>query len=172
MTLSYRTGQFLRSLNARAELGELARAWPILTPPQRALFLQLPAADQVHALQVLDRLLDSGEKDPDLLAAALLHDIGKLRRPLSLWERVFVVLAQALHLKSHPSAAGPQGTVWQQALAVGRFHPEWGAALLRSVGTGPRLIELVERHQDRLDRPASNEIERLLVKLQQADNLS
>lgn len=171
MTLAYRTTQFLRSLRAHAELGDLARSWPFLTPRQRQLFLKLPSADQLHGLRVLDQLLDAGERDPDLLAAAQLHDIGKLRRPLRLWERVFVVLARAVHPGWLSSAPGLDGAGWRQALAVGHWHPAWGAAMLRKAGASPRLIELVERHQGPIDSP-SNEIERLLVRLQQADNQS
>jgi putative nucleotidyltransferase with HDIG domain len=171
MGVGYRTVQFFRSLSARSKLEDLARTWPFLTESQRSLFLQLPAADQAHSLRVLDCLVESGEKDPDLLAAALLHDIGKTRRHLRLVERVFVVLAQWVAPSWAQASADDQGSAWRQALAVYKHHPEWGAEMLKASGASQRLIELVRRHQDRLLVPAS-ETDRLLLRLQQADNQS
>jgi hypothetical protein len=36
------------------------------------------ASQQVHVLQVVEGMLDDGVSDPDLLLAALIHDLGKL----------------------------------------------------------------------------------------------
>ncbi len=171
MNLTYRTAQFVRSLSARAKLQDLARTWPFLTQAQRTLFMRLPAADQLHSLRVLDRLVESGERDPDLLAAALLHDIGKTLRPLRLWERVFIVLAQAIAPGWAASSADEQGSSWRSALAVSLKHPQWGAEILAHTGASGRLIDLVRRHQDDPNEPTS-ETDRLLRRLQRADNQS
>ena len=55
-----------------------ALAAAMLAPPQFAAFRRLPAADQRHAAAVLRLLLAEGARDPDLLVAALLHDLGKV----------------------------------------------------------------------------------------------
>ncbi len=171
MNLTYRTAQFVRSFGAHARLQDLARTWPFLTEAQRRLFLRLPAADQLHSLRVLDILVESGEKDPDLLAAALLHDIGKVHRPLHLWERAFIVLAQAIAPGWAAWSADERGPAWRSALAVSQNHAQWGAEMLATTGASPRLIELVRRHQDPSFLPTS-EADRLLRRLQQADNQS
>jgi hypothetical protein len=54
----------------------------------------MPVADRRHALDVVDRLLHAGHEDPDLLAAALLHDAAKGHR-MRLWHRVAGVLMEA-----------------------------------------------------------------------------
>lgn len=171
MNITYRTAQFVRSFGARTKLHDLARTWPFLTEAQRALFLCLPAADQLHSLRVLDVLVEAGESDPDLLAAALLHDIGKIHRPLRLWERVFVVLATSLAPDWAAGWADEHGHALRSALAVSRNHPQWGAEMLAAVGASQRLIELVRRHQDHPAEPTSD-TDHLLRRLQQADNQS
>ncbi len=55
----------------------------------------MPVADQRHALDVVARLRAAGLTDPDLLAAALLHDAGKGPR-VRLWHRVVAVLVEAV----------------------------------------------------------------------------
>jgi putative nucleotidyltransferase with HDIG domain len=171
MNLSYRTAQFVRNLGAKTKLQDLARAWPFLTDSQRILFLRLPAADQLHSLKVLDLLVESGETDSDLLAAALLHDVGKTRYSLGLWERVFVVLAHVLAPAWAASAADEQRSGFRRALAIGKCHAEWGADMIRDTGASLRLVDLIRRHQDPPAEP-TNETERLLLRLQQVDNVS
>jgi putative nucleotidyltransferase with HDIG domain len=171
MNLTYRTAQFVRSFGARTKLQDLARTWPFLTEPQRALFLRLPAADQLHSLRVLDALVEAGESDPDLLASALLHDIGKIHRPLHLWERVFVVVVQGLAPQWAASWADEHGHALRSALAVAHNHPQWGAEMLAGTGASLRLIDLVRRHQDPPTEPPSD-TDRPLRLLQQADNQS
>ncbi len=55
----------------------------------------MPVADRRHGLEVARRLLAAGFHDPELLAAALLHDAGKGHR-LRLWHRIAAVLADAI----------------------------------------------------------------------------
>jgi len=58
-------------------LRDRALAVALLTPPQLAAFCLLAPTDQRHAVRVLRALLARGERDADLLLAALLHDLGK-----------------------------------------------------------------------------------------------
>ena len=61
---------------------------------------------ECHARQIAEVLKqrEQGEENPDLLTAALLHDSGKTRTPLRIWERVVVVIVNAIHCPSgdHP----------------------------------------------------------------------
>ena len=43
-----------------------------------------------------NKLLEQGENQPDLLVAALLHDVGKLRYRMNPMERALVVLVKAV----------------------------------------------------------------------------
>ena len=77
MGLTYRIQQFVRVMSARPDAAERDRALDVLDPPLAELFLQMSLSDQAHALRVFAVLQDYGLTDPDLLAAALLHDVGK-----------------------------------------------------------------------------------------------
>lgn len=170
MGLVYRAGQFFQALAARPRSQDRALAQAHLPPTLRPLFEAMSPADQAHGLRVLRALLRQGEDHPDLLAAALLHDVGKSRVPLRLWERVVVVLAEAL-LPGASARWGhgrPQG--WRRPFVVAQQHPRWGAEMLAAAGASALLQELVRRHQERLDRPPTGPTEVLLNKLQQADS--
>jgi len=92
----YRIRQFWLAASAPTLTSErLGLAQAVLNPLQMALFRQMQASEQVHSLQVLKTLQEQGENHPDLMTAALLHDIGKIRYPLRLWERVFIVLGDS-----------------------------------------------------------------------------
>ena len=93
---SYRASQFVQALFAQPAAEDARLAAEPLPASLRPLFHALSRAEQSHAVAVLRCLLQHGERDPDLLAAALLHDVGKTRAPLRLLDRVLVVLAQRL----------------------------------------------------------------------------
>ena len=69
---------------------------PYLTPAQLSLFRQMQPSEQVHAYQIFKHLETAGQTNPDLLAAALLHDVGKILYPLSIFDRVIIVLGKRL----------------------------------------------------------------------------
>lgn len=172
MTIAYRVRQFLSTLFERPdpELRRQARA--TLQPPLWALFQQLPPPEQAHALQVYQDLKSDGQRQPDLLAAALLHDIGKIRAPLSVYEKVVVVLAK--WLVPRPARQWGQGapTGWRRPFAVAQQHPAWGAELVRSAGASATLTELIARHHEPPLEENSTSTARLLAALQTADDMN
>ena len=91
----HRVEQFFGHLTARVDPGETELVDRILPVDARHLFAAMPVADRRHALDVAQRLLASGHDDPDLVAAALLHDAAKGHR-LRLWHRVAGVLLEAV----------------------------------------------------------------------------
>jgi hypothetical protein len=91
----YRIRQFYLALWAAADPRDLEQARAVLTPAQVALFTGMQSGEQAHAVSVYRQLVAQGETSSDLLAAALLHDVGKSLSPLRLWERVLIVLARA-----------------------------------------------------------------------------
>lgn len=148
----------------------------ILTPAQMSLFTSMQDSEQAHSLRLLHSLQQAGENDHDLLVAALLHDVGKSRYPLRLWERVVIVLTKAFFpQKVHQWG---QGSVrgWQRPFVIAEQHAAWGAEMAAQVGASALSVALIRRHQDppgSLDRTArAPHEERLLVQLQTVDNQS
>jgi putative nucleotidyltransferase with HDIG domain len=125
-------------------------------------------AEQAHSLAVLRALRRQGHADPDLMAAALLHDVGKTRVPLRLFDRVLVVLGHSLL----PAAArawstrAPSG--WRRPWVAAAQHASWGAEMVSHAGGSARLQAMIRRHHETpLSR--TTEIDGLLAALQAAD---
>src|SRR5512141_2594669 len=92
--LAYRSRQFWDALLAPRKRVPSEVLHDHLTPDQHNLFLRMQPAEQVHAYRVFQRLETAGQTDPDLLVAALLHDVGKILHPLSIIDRVIIVLGR------------------------------------------------------------------------------
>lgn len=165
-----RLRQGLRALTAWTHPVDEALAASVLPPDLLALFHRLRRAEQLHSLRVLRDLIAAGECDPALLAAALLHDVGKTVGPFSLPERVIVVLVRkaAPTLYARWSRSEPYG--WRRPFAISRRHPEWSAQMAADAGADARTVELCRRHAEALPDPPRGEIERLLAVLQAADD--
>ncbi len=169
----YRVWQFWQSLQKPPCREDWDQVGTILNHSEFELFKLLPVPDQNHSLRVLRHLESDGETDPNLLKAALLHDIGKIRYPLSRAERVFVVLFKGLF----PGIAAawrektPQGIY--RSLVATHQHPAWGAELAEGVGCNQRVIWLIRNHEaeDFTGLFDQGGVE-LLRKLQKADNCS
>ena len=139
----YRARQFARGLRPALTPAEVTQARARLSPAEWALFLAQEPRDRRHALDLHRALLEVGAGDA-LLAAALLHDVGK--GPLHVWQRVaFVVLeagAPAL-ARALEAEAGPG---WRHGLWRLRHHAHLGAAMLAAAGSAPRVVALVAGH--------------------------
>lgn len=169
--ISYRAWQFWQSLKKSPGEREWEKVEVILTPAELALFKTLPAPDQNHSLRVLSTLEAAGESDPELLKAALLHDIGKARHPLSRTERIFAVLVRGAlpELAAEWGRKDPRGL--QRPLAVIQQHPEWGAELAEKAGCSQAVIWLIRHHEvEDLTGLLDQAGVELLGKLQKADN--
>ena len=146
--IAYRLGQGARALLARPPAAERAAALAWLPAPAQAAFLAMPAAYQRHHLDVYHRLWRGGCRDGEVLASALLHDIGKLdgRRRVWLWQRVAVVLLRPwpnlLERLAAPTAGG-----WRHGFHLHRHHPALGAARATALGCSPRVAALIAAHQ-------------------------
>lgn len=177
----YRTRQFWQSLGPAITPEELKQARALLAPSQKVLFDRMQRSEQAHSVRVLRSLLDQGEEDPDLLVAALLHDVGKSRFPLRLWERILTVLgkvftpryAQRWGAMRTGEEGVPRG--WRRAFVVAVRHPDWGAELAGGAGASPLTVKLIRRHQEKLSVSGGRNLsleERLLLKLQSVDDES
>ncbi len=131
--------------------------------------------DQRHSLDVLRRVQAVLPAQPDLAAAALLHDAAKTAGPgprIRLHHRVLAVLIEALHPGSVARLGLNQPGNWRYPFYLHHAHPELSAQMAEAAGCTPLTVALIRRHQHKLAAPASNETERLLLVLQQADDLS
>ncbi|MCB0007628.1 MAG: HD domain-containing protein [Anaerolineales bacterium] len=169
--LVYRLRQFGAELNARplpdAALGEVRE---LLSPAEYALFQRFSLSDQNHSYAVMTTLRGAGHDDRELLQAALLHDIGKTRLPIHIWDRVVIVMGQALA----PAQVGRWGegepAGWRRPFVIKEKHPAWGAEMAAAAGSSARLIALINHHQDRPETVTPAELAATLRQLQWADD--
>ena len=171
MSAIYRIGQFMRavraSLRKQDDQGQVAAGF--LDPEAISLFRAMPRYDRHHALRVLRTLQLQGHEDPDLLAAALLHDVGKTAYSgpsPRLVHRVAVVLMRAPIPGALERVAARDAGGWRQPFYVQLHHPEIGAELAREAGCSLRTAELIRRHEDHSNPLADP----LLAALQAADS--
>jgi len=157
----YRLHQFAQAICPVIAKEELAWAYSLLPPNAHALFTAQPLPEQRHALDVALDLEKQGIEDPQLLIAALLHDCGKIKSPLKIWQRVAIVLLQKAPrivwdtlAKSHRS--------FFSFLQTAEKHPEWGAEMALNIGLEQDIVELIREHHS----PKSSKGELLC----QADN--
>ena len=121
---------------------------PHLSTTQVLLFRRMQTSEQAHAFQAFKLLKAAGQNDPELLAAALLHDVGKIRFPLTPFERVLIVLGTYFL----PGAAGHWGTGeargLRRAFVVAAQHPAWGAELAATAGASTQTCALIRHHHE------------------------
>jgi putative nucleotidyltransferase with HDIG domain len=137
--------RFFRALRARVDPAERQVITDNLTQAQQRLFWGMMVEDQRHCLDVFYTLKRRGCEDPDLLLAALLHDIGK--GDVRLWHRVLYVLLRAGPTGLTLRLAQPNGAGWRRALASINEHGRRGAALAQEAGAPPAVVELIRNHQ-------------------------
>jgi hypothetical protein len=167
----YRVWQFWKSFRRKLESGFLEDVDGLLSPEQLEQFFQLPVSDQNHSYRVYRYLIETGENNRELLQAALLHDLGKVKFPLKSPERAAAVLMMGLlpGIADRWAAGEPNGI--RKSLVVYHNHPDWGAALAEQAGCSPLTVWLIRNHETPSPRDLpSEEAGELLSKLQNADN--
>jgi len=151
---------------------DLEKAGSILNPKQMALFNQMQTTEKHHCLNVLSKLLRAGETQSDLLVAALLHDVGKVKFPLRLWERVWVVLGKTFlpyQVKTWEAGPPTRKSRLKKSFAITAQHPMWGAEMAAEAGNSSLATALIRRHQEPIPEQPKTTEDQLLRKLQQAD---
>lgn len=147
----------------------------VLSPLLWQAFTQLQRSEQQHSIRVLSRLRATMPSVPhDLAVAALMHDSGKARVALSVWEKSFVVVARRLNpswVARHSHLPLAQAG-WARGFIVAQQHPEWSATILEQAGASARAIWLVRHHQTPYTHFDGHPDQDLLRQLQYADDLS
>jgi hypothetical protein len=174
MGIIYRTRQFLFTWIATPDSLDLQQAEILLKPELMELFLKMQPSEQVHSLKVMKQLIVCGQTHPDLLTAALLHDVGKICFALRTSERVLIVISKALFPKLTQlwGQGEPQG--WKRAFVVAENHPIWGAELAEQAGATSLAVYLILHHQDKgkntINEKSVSLTEHLLQHLKRFDN--
>lgn len=170
MSAVYRVRQFIQATGAWIRPAEVEEALlkRYLSPRALELFRAMPSQDRQHALSVFRTLQHEGNNEPDLLAAALLHDVGKgvpAKGGPRLWHRVAVVLIRAFWpgLLEQLGQADRDG--WRRPFYIQQHHPDLGAELARQADCSTITVSLIRRHED----PPRQGDDPLLAALQAAD---
>ena len=152
MSAVYRVRQFIQATGAwiRPAKVEEALLERYLPPQSLELFRAMPSQDRKHGLNVFRTLQQEGYDDPDLLAAALLHDVGKGVPPGGgprLWHRVAVVLMHRYTPELLQRLAA-DGRGWKEPFAVHVRHPHVGAQWAAEAGCSPQVVSLIREHHE------------------------
>lgn len=176
MAVTHRVKQGLRGLFAFTREVDYDLVGQYLPPVQLGLFRRMSRGEQLHSIQVLRDVMAQGDTQgvalsDDLAQAALLHDAGKSRYPMAVWQKTLPVLVSIVAPNlSRRLAKSDERNGFVRPFVVHGRHPRWGAELLEAIGASERLIWLVAHHADKPEVWASHPYYELLIRLQRADN--
>ena len=133
---------------------EAERAWveATLSEAEYALWRRMYGPDRRHSVQVareVERRLGH-EATPPVLAAALLHDVGKIDADLGTWGRVVATMSAKV-------AGADTARLWIKSKGFTRkvglylHHPEIGADLLEMAGSDPLTVAWAQDHHKPAD---------------------
>jgi hypothetical protein len=124
------------------------RALTILPTPAAAAFRALPKADQQHALRIYRIFIARGETDTDLLAAALLHDIGKYPGVGLTQRTVRVLLTRRPRLLASLASRRWLPRRWRSGLNRLFDHAAIGADRAAALGCTPATVAIIRASHD------------------------
>jgi hypothetical protein len=168
LRVGYRVRQFLTALGTRASPVSDEELLVYLSKGQATLFRRMAATEQQHAYAVLQACRADGRNQPELMQAALLHDVGKTLGPVTIWHRVTMVVLDFLRPALLLRLADRDKAVY-----VLLRHAQLGADLAAAVDTGPLACALIREHHSCLESSSlSLDVRPLLTVLQSADERS
>lgn len=172
MATTQRLRQGIRALFAFTQTPDDALAQTYLNAEQMALFKKMRLSEQLHSLNVLRDVLAQDSDTPlDLAISALLHDVGKIRYPLAIWQKTITVIVRKVSPTRYQqwSDKNPQN-LWYRAFVVAEKHPLWSKQLVEETSTSECALWLIEHHADSLDQWHGHPNAGLLSRLKQADD--
>ncbi len=168
----HRLVQGIHALLAFAMSPDLGLTQQYLTQPELDAFRSMSRAGQLHSLNVLRAVLEADPIAPSALTkAALLHDVGKSRYHMAVWQKTLSVLMMAFSPGlSRKLSNDDLNSKWRSPLAVRARHPQWSGEILRECGSDSAVIWLAENHQKNANCYRDHECYPLLITLQAADS--
>ncbi len=172
MEVMYRIQQAVRALFAFTQDVDTALTVRYLSSRQMVLFDNMRHSEQLHGLHVLQDVLAQDTDTPhDLAVAALLHDVGKSRYTLRVWQKTLAVLVEKLAPPLFRRWSREDGdSYWRRPFILKVHHPAWSATMLAATGASERAIWLVAHHQDDAGQWDNHPHVHLLKRLQKADD--
>lgn len=149
--LLHLTRRFFGSLRPGGPSAE-GQQWAesLLLPEERAIWCALSGPDRRHSVAVARRVqVDLGpQATSPVLAAALLHDCGKLQSNLRTPGRVVATILGATLVRTsedvrHWSASTSS---WKRSVGRYRDHPEGGGQMLAEAGSDPLTVAWAREH--------------------------
>ncbi len=174
-----RAGHLVRRFFGALRPGEPSAhddAWvaDVLTPAEREVWARMPAHDRRHAVGVarrVERALSGAPEagDDRWIAAALLHDVGKLDAGLGVFARVGATIAGGL-------AGHDMADAWSEKRGITRRvglylrHAELGETRLRVIGARDETAAWAGAHHDQSSWPSLGFPEHVVTALDEADD--
>jgi hypothetical protein len=162
--IRYRLRQGLGALRPRLpdDVDEIVAS--TLTRTQADAFRLLSVHDQAHLCRVYRTLVAGGERNSDLLVAALLHDMAKAGPDgrVRFHDRVLRVVLQRFAPTQLSRLARWPAPRWRAGIAVAVHHPQLGAERARALGCSDRVSWLIAHHED-VPLPDDADLRRLVA---------
>lgn len=142
------TARFFGSLRPGGP-SEANRSWieTTLSEAEYGLWRRMSGPDRRHSAQVgrdVERILGNEATAP-VLAAALLHDVGKIDASLGTWGRVIATLSAKV--AGHDAASlWIKSSGFTRRVGLYLHHPEIGADMLELAGSDPLTVSWAEEH--------------------------
>ena len=128
---------------------DLAWAGSFLTDDERRLFAKMTSNDQRHLVGVARAVerhgVDGHPPEQWVMAAALLHDVGKTVAGLGTYGRVVATLSEAVGGKSM-ATAWTESSGFTRRVGLYLQYPGLGADLLRLAGSDERVVAWAAEH--------------------------
>jgi hypothetical protein len=176
MHVRYRINQFWRAVSAAPSEDDLRKVNEVLSPQLMSLFRKMQASEQAHSINIYKQLRANGDTDQDLLVAALLHDVGKSRFPLDIWERILIVIGNTFFPRQVKRWGKGEPSGWKRSFVIAENHPTWGAGMAAEAGASTLTARIIQRHQEVLSHHANGGAvpfeDQLIQRLQLLDDKS
>ena len=151
----------------------MSRVKQILDPDQFGLFMQLHKSEQIHAFLIFEEIEKLEVANTDHLKIALLHDIGKIVHPLSIYEKVMIVVWKKIYPQGIDDLKESDLKGWKRGLVIAKKHPEWGADLISNTSVSKDVVDIIRyHHTDEVDEQLNSKSKKFLSVLKSFDDIN